>query len=74
MTALLENGYLWNSSGIAEYFFDLYSRPDFQAQYERSGSVSSATRADFSRLWPRLTGCMFILPMPILPWPSSAAV
>ena len=33
--ALLGNGYLWNSSGMAEYFFDLYSRPDFQAQYER---------------------------------------
>jgi histidinol-phosphate/aromatic aminotransferase/cobyric acid decarboxylase-like protein len=33
--ALLGNGYLWNSSGLAEYFFDLYSRPDFQAQYER---------------------------------------
>ena len=32
---LLENGYLWNSSGLAEYFFDLYSRPDFQMQYER---------------------------------------
>ena len=32
---LLDNGYLWNSSGMAEYFFDLYSRPDFQAQYER---------------------------------------
>ena len=32
---LLENGYLWNSSGLAEYFFDLYSRPDFQFQYER---------------------------------------
>ena len=33
---LLDNGYLWNSSGLAEYFFDLYSRPDFQAQYERA--------------------------------------
>jgi histidinol-phosphate/aromatic aminotransferase/cobyric acid decarboxylase-like protein len=33
---LLENGYLWNSSGLAEYFFDLYSRPDFQAEYERA--------------------------------------
>jgi histidinol-phosphate/aromatic aminotransferase/cobyric acid decarboxylase-like protein len=32
---LLENGYLWNSSGLAEYFFDLYSRPDFQERYER---------------------------------------
>lgn len=33
--ALLENGYLWNSSGLAEYFFDLYSRPEFQAEYQR---------------------------------------
>jgi histidinol-phosphate/aromatic aminotransferase/cobyric acid decarboxylase-like protein len=33
--ALLENGHLWNSSGMAEYFFDLYSRPDFQERYER---------------------------------------
>jgi histidinol-phosphate/aromatic aminotransferase/cobyric acid decarboxylase-like protein len=33
--SLLDNGYLWNSSGLAEYFFDLYSRPDFQVEYER---------------------------------------
>jgi histidinol-phosphate/aromatic aminotransferase/cobyric acid decarboxylase-like protein len=33
--ALLENGFLWNSSGLAEYFFDLYSRPDFLIEYER---------------------------------------
>src|SRR6516165_2258058 len=33
--SLLNNGYLWNSSGLAEYFFDLYSRPDFQERYER---------------------------------------
>ncbi len=33
---LLSNGFLWNSSGFAEYFFDLYSRPDFQAKYERA--------------------------------------
>jgi histidinol-phosphate/aromatic aminotransferase/cobyric acid decarboxylase-like protein len=33
--ALLENGFLWNSSGLAEYFFDLYCRPDFQLQYDR---------------------------------------
>ncbi len=32
---LLGNGFLWNSSGMAEYFFDLYARPDFQFQYER---------------------------------------
>ena len=33
--SLLNNGYLWNSSGLAEYFFDLYSRPDFLIEYER---------------------------------------
>ncbi|MGC8641204.1 MAG: pyridoxal phosphate-dependent aminotransferase [Isosphaeraceae bacterium] len=33
--ALLANGFLWNSSGLAEYFFDLYSRPDFLVEYER---------------------------------------
>jgi histidinol-phosphate/aromatic aminotransferase/cobyric acid decarboxylase-like protein len=35
VNTLLNNGFLWNSSGLAEYFFDLYSRPDFQARYER---------------------------------------
>ena len=33
--SLLNNGYLWNSSGLAEYFFDLYSRPEFLVEYER---------------------------------------
>ena len=33
--SLLNNGYLWNSSGLAEYFFDLYSRPGFLIEYER---------------------------------------
>src|SRR5439155_17423987 len=32
---LLNNGFLWNSSGLAEYFFDLYSRSDFLIEYER---------------------------------------
>jgi histidinol-phosphate/aromatic aminotransferase/cobyric acid decarboxylase-like protein len=31
---LLANGYLWNSNGIAEYFFQLYSRKDFLVRYE----------------------------------------
>ncbi len=31
---LLNNGYLWNSNGIAEYFFQLYSRKDFFDKYE----------------------------------------
>jgi histidinol-phosphate/aromatic aminotransferase/cobyric acid decarboxylase-like protein len=31
---LLEKGFLWNSSGLAEYFFRLYTRKDFNAEYE----------------------------------------
>jgi histidinol-phosphate/aromatic aminotransferase/cobyric acid decarboxylase-like protein len=31
---LLANGFLWNSNGIAEYFFKLYARPDFLKKYE----------------------------------------
>ncbi len=34
VTELLKNGYLWNSNGIAEYFFKLYSRKDFLSEYE----------------------------------------
>jgi histidinol-phosphate/aromatic aminotransferase/cobyric acid decarboxylase-like protein len=34
VTDLLSNGYLWNSNGIAEYFFQLYSRNDFLDRYE----------------------------------------
>ncbi len=33
VTELLKHGFLWNSNGIAEYFFDLYCRPDFAAEY-----------------------------------------
>jgi len=32
--ALLRNGYLWNSNGLAEYFFRLYCRDDFLEQYD----------------------------------------
>jgi histidinol-phosphate/aromatic aminotransferase/cobyric acid decarboxylase-like protein len=32
---LLQKGYLWNSNCLAEYFFKLYVRPDFAAQYEK---------------------------------------
>ncbi|MCF8106037.1 MAG: histidinol-phosphate aminotransferase family protein [Desulfohalobiaceae bacterium] len=32
---LLENGYLWNLSGLAEYFFRLYVNPEFQKEYEK---------------------------------------
>lgn len=32
--AMLENGFLWNSNGIAEYFFNLYVKREFQNDYE----------------------------------------
>ena len=32
--ALLRNGYLWNSNGLAEYFFRLYCREDFLERYD----------------------------------------
>lgn len=32
---LLENGYLWNLSGLAEYFFRLYVSEDFLNRYEK---------------------------------------
>ncbi|MEO5789703.1 histidinol-phosphate transaminase [Gelidibacter sp.] len=31
---LLKNGYLWNSNGLAEYFFRLYARQDFLDRYD----------------------------------------
>jgi histidinol-phosphate/aromatic aminotransferase/cobyric acid decarboxylase-like protein len=31
---LLKNGYLWNISGLASYFFKLYAQTDFQKEYE----------------------------------------
>lgn len=32
---ILKNGYLWNSNGLAEYFFKLYVREDFLEKYEK---------------------------------------
>ncbi|MBG6234386.1 histidinol-phosphate/aromatic aminotransferase/cobyric acid decarboxylase-like protein [Pedobacter sp. CAN_A7] len=32
---LLKNGYLWNSNGLAEYFFRLYTRDDFALEYDK---------------------------------------
>ncbi|NLA37456.1 MAG: histidinol-phosphate aminotransferase family protein [Actinobacteria bacterium] len=34
VAGLLQNGFLWNSNGLAEYFFRLYTRKDFLAQYD----------------------------------------
>ena len=35
VSKLLQNGYLWNSSGLSEYFFRLYERKDFFNEYEK---------------------------------------
>lgn len=32
----LKHGFLWNVSGLAEYFFRLYARKDFRAEYEEA--------------------------------------
>ncbi len=36
VSQLLSNGFLWNISGLAEYFFDLWVRADFFAQYNQA--------------------------------------
>lgn len=33
---LLQNGYLWNSNGLSEYFFRLYARTDFANDYNQA--------------------------------------
>jgi histidinol-phosphate/aromatic aminotransferase/cobyric acid decarboxylase-like protein len=34
VSQLIKTGYLWNVSGLTDYFFKLYSREDFQKKYE----------------------------------------
>jgi histidinol-phosphate/aromatic aminotransferase/cobyric acid decarboxylase-like protein len=35
VSRLLQNGYLWNSNGLSEYFFRLYTRADFAYNYNQ---------------------------------------
>ena len=35
VSLLIENGYLWNSNGLAEHFFKLYSQPEFISKYQK---------------------------------------
>ena len=35
VNALLSNGYLWNVSGLTNYFFELYSDEIFQVEYQK---------------------------------------
>jgi histidinol-phosphate/aromatic aminotransferase/cobyric acid decarboxylase-like protein len=36
LSALLRNGYLWNISGLTEFFFRLFAEDSFQEQYRRA--------------------------------------
>ena len=58
VTQLLAHGYLWNTSGMAEYFFSLFDRPEFSTQYLRELSnykafidkfTASTAKFDFVR-------------------------
>lgn len=35
VSILLKNGFLWNSNGLSEYFFRLYTRKEFLDEYEK---------------------------------------
>ena len=69
--ALLDNGYLWNSSGLAEYFFDLYARPDFQEHCEHEGIRFIRNSRRFFAALPRVDGSARYPTTPISPWWSS---
>ena len=48
VTQLLKHGYLWNTSGIAEYFFSLFDRPEFKTEYLRELSNYKAFISKFT--------------------------
>ncbi|MCR2064848.1 aminotransferase class I/II-fold pyridoxal phosphate-dependent enzyme [Campylobacter helveticus] len=51
VSTLLENGYLWNTSGIGEYFLRLYARKEFFNQYnELRKDYIRKTQAFFATL------------------------
>ncbi len=58
---LLNHGYLWNTSGMAEYFFSLFASPDFLSQYRKvldtyRGFIdrfkATMSNADFVQAYP----------------------
>jgi histidinol-phosphate/aromatic aminotransferase/cobyric acid decarboxylase-like protein len=54
--ALLSNGYLWNISGLAEYFFRLFTEPEFEAAYEEARLGYLAEAIDFFEALGRVDG------------------
>lgn len=49
VNALLENGYLWNTSGIGEYFLRLYVRRIFLPSIMNLGKIILIKRKHFSQ-------------------------
>ncbi|MEX0761254.1 MAG: histidinol-phosphate transaminase [Dehalococcoidia bacterium] len=58
---LLDHGYLWNINGIAEYFFSLFNRPMFIAEYL---NVLEDYRGCIERFISMTSGAGFMLPYP----------
>lgn len=56
VSSLLNNGYLWNSNGLAEYFFRLYTREDFALKYEQVRVKYIMETLDFIRELKQLSG------------------
>ena len=57
VSRLLDHGYLWNISGIAEYFFSLFACPTFLAEYK---AVLSTYRGYIERFTRMTSGADFI--------------
>ena len=58
---LLDHGYLWNSSGIAEYFFSLFTRPAFLSEYRE---VLDTYRGYIDRFTSMTSGVNFVRAYP----------
>ncbi|MCH8236149.1 MAG: histidinol-phosphate aminotransferase family protein, partial [Chloroflexi bacterium] len=54
---LLDHGYLWNSNGIAEYFFSLFTRPAFLHEYKE---ILDTYRRHIQRFTSMMSGADFI--------------
>lgn len=53
---LLNHGYLWNSNGLSEYFFRLYSRKDFAADYNKVRVQYIRETIDFIKELNKISG------------------
>lgn len=56
VTRLSERGYLWNVNGLAEYFFDLYTKEDFLSEYDKLRKRYIAETKDFYKELSRING------------------